>query len=100
METNVSVERRSFLYLGTLLDYFFLSCTMQRILFQIACFLIEFSMRGERKTTELLRDHSYVTSAIRLGGWGQKKDDNFCWVSVQFYVEVEGGLESSKNVLT
>ena len=87
METNVSVERRSFLYLGTLLDYFFLSCTMQRILFQIACFLIEFSMRGERKTTELLRDHSYVTLAIRPGEWGQKKMTIFAEFQYNFMLK-------------
>ena len=52
LETNVSVQRRSFLYLGTLLDYFSLSCTMQCILFQIACFLVEFPVKPEGGTLQ------------------------------------------------
>ena len=80
METNVSVERRSFLYLGTLLDYFFLSCTMQRIVFQIACFLIEFSMKPEgEKEHYRITQEPFVCYVSNGTGWvGSEENDNFC----------------------
>ena len=44
----------------------------------------------------LLRDHSYITSAL-VGGEGGSENANFCWFLVQQYLEL-GNQVSPENV--